>query len=525
MKRLPDGIADFIKIRKNDYIYVDKTKYIYKMFKSGKKYFLSRPRRFGKSLLLNTLKQLFKGNKVLFEGLYIYDKWNWNENYPIIHLDFGSRTKSPPENLIKSLNIFLDRTAKDYQIKLSDNDLYDRFEELIEKIAKKTGKKLVILIDEYDEAIIDNISELEVAQANKEIIMDFYGVMTTMEEYIHFIFITGVSKLSKTSILSKINNLTDLTLNPEYSAICGYTQEDLEYHFHEHIQSLANRFNFHYDKIMSLIQLWYNGYSWDGKTNVYNPYAILLLLFEQGFSNNWFTTGSPSFLIDLLKTTSDLEPILKPIKVSKTAFDEFEPLEIKQLPLLFQTGYLTITNIELDEMGDEKYTLEVPNFEIEKSLFGYLLNIYANIMYINVKDTAKTILDQFQTKDAEGLSRSIKKVLSKIPYDIDIKCVDYYNIIFLLWFKTLKFNIIGEIQTNNGGLDTLLKYNDEKIVIGWKYTKEEDENKLDKSLDEKIKEGFSQINNKNYDLSFNKQTTTQVVIAFNRKKVKCQFKN
>ncbi|MDR0911830.1 MAG: ATP-binding protein [Methanobrevibacter sp.] len=526
MKLLPDGVSDFINIRENDYIYVDKTEFIYKMFSPGKKYFLSRPRRFGKSLLISTLEQLFEGNKKLFEGLYIYDKWDWNETYPIIHLDFGSRGRNSSEILTQSLIYFLDKTAKNYGLELDEiNILSDKFETLIEKIAKKTGKKLVILIDEYDKAIIDNLSNLDVAEDNRKILSEFYEVMKTMEKYIHFIFITGVSKFSKTSIFSKLNNLTDLTLNPEYSAICGYTQVDLETHFNEHIQILANNLNYSYTKTMDLIKLWYNGYSWDGKTKVYNPYSTLILLFNKYFSNNWFTSGTPTFLIDLLKENNDLEPILKPIKVDKSAFDEFEPLNMRQLPLLFQTGYLTITNIEFDEMGDVEYTLEVPNFEVEKSLLNHLLNIYSKMNYMDVKKTAKTVLDQFQNKDVEGLSRSIEKVLSQIPYDIHIKHEDYYNSIFLLWLKTLGFNIIGEIQTNIGRLDALLQYNNQNIVIECKYTKEEDENKLDKSLDEKIKEGFKQINDKNYDLPFDKQTTTQLVIAFNRKKVKCQFKN
>ncbi|MDR0913104.1 MAG: ATP-binding protein [Methanobrevibacter sp.] len=526
MKKLPKGMADFINIRENDYIYVDKTEYIYKMFAPGEKYFLSRPRRFGKSLLVSTLKQLFKGNKKLFEGLYIYDKWNWDETYPVIHLDFGTRSKDSPEILTQSINIFLNNTAEDYQVKIMDNKLLpDRFEDLIKKIAKKTGKKLVILIDEYDKAITDNLSDPDIADANRKILSKFYEVMKGMDEYIHFIFITGVSKFPKTSIFSKLNNLTDLTLNSKYSAICGYTQEDLEYHFHEHIQELANSFNSNYNKIMSLIQLWYNGYSWDGKIKIYNPYSTLLLLFDHDFSNNWFTTGTPRFLIDLLKEKNNLEPILKPIKVDKSEFDEFEPLEIKQLPLLFQTGYLTITNIEIDDSFQREYTLEVPNQEVKKSLLNNLLNIYSQMTYMAVKKTAKTVLEQFQNKDTQGLNRSIEKVLSQIPYDIHIKHEDYYNSIFLLWLKTLGFNIIGEIQTNIGRLDALLQYNNQNIVIECKYTKEDDENKLDKCLDEKIKEGFKQINDKNYDLPFNPETTTQLVIAFNRKKVKCQFKN
>ncbi|MDR0911831.1 MAG: AAA family ATPase, partial [Methanobrevibacter sp.] len=392
MKRLPKGMADFINIRENDYIYVDKTEYIYNMVAPGEKYFLSRPRRFGKSLLISTLEQLFEGNKKLFEDLYIYDKWDWNETYPVIHLDFGSRGRDSPEILTESLMYFLDKTAKKYGVEIDGiNILSDKFETLIEEIAKKTNKKLVILVDEYDKAIIDNLSNLDVAEANRKILSEFYEVMKSMEKYIHFIFITGVSKFSKTSIFSKLNNLTDLTLDPEYSALCGYTQVDLEYHFYEHIQILANRLNYTYEKAMELIKLWYNGYSWDGETKVYNPYSTLILLSQKYFSNNWFTTGTPTFLIDLLKENNDLEPIIKPIKVGKKAFEEFEPLEIKQLPLLFQTGYLTITNIEFDEMGDAKYTLELPNFEVEKSLLDYLLDVYANIDYINVKETVKTV--------------------------------------------------------------------------------------------------------------------------------------
>jgi hypothetical protein len=275
MKNLPTGIGTFSTLIENDYLYVDKTEYIYKFIKPGQKFFLSRPRRFGKSLLVSVLKELFSANKKLFKDLYIYDKWDWTESYPVIHLDFASRSYTNPDVLKESLNIFIERKAKEFNIKLSKNNLIkDKFEEIIEKIYLKTNKKVVVLVDEYDKAIIDHIEDVELANKIRAELNSFYSALKH-DEFIEFVFITGVTKFAKTSIFSGLNNLTDLTLSSPL--ICGYTQGELETYFDDRISDFALDENISKEYLLDLIRQWYNGYSYNGKDFLYNPYSILSL--------------------------------------------------------------------------------------------------------------------------------------------------------------------------------------------------------------------------------------------------------
>ncbi|MDR0911532.1 MAG: AAA family ATPase [Methanobrevibacter sp.] len=262
---LPNDIAVFSTMRENNYIYVDKTKQIYNLIKPGGKYFLSRPRRFGKSLLIDTLKELFEGNKKLFKNLYIEDKWDWTKKYPVLHLDMAGRDSENPEKFENSLNNMINRIAKIESIELFDGSSKDKFGQLIEEISLKYEKKIVILVDEYDFPIINNMNNIKIAKGNRKILSEFYQVLKTSEKYIQFLFLTGVSKFSKTTIFSKLNNLTDLTIDHRYSTICGYTNDELNKYFKEHIIELADEKGDSYGKTLNNIKNCYDGYSWDGE--------------------------------------------------------------------------------------------------------------------------------------------------------------------------------------------------------------------------------------------------------------------
>ena len=264
MKKLPIGIQTFSEIQEENYTYIDKTKYIHKLATEGKTYFLSRPRRFGKSLLLNTIKELFKGNKKLFEGLYIYDKWDWDEKYPVIVLNFGGGNYETPNDLENTLTDILDDLAEDFDIELKRITLEKRFGELIKKIYKKTGSQVVVLIDEYDKPIISNLQNKDLEKIQNKL-GSFYETLKVNDEYIKFTFITGISKIAHVSIFSKLNNLDDLTLISEFNSICGYTQKELEYNFQEYIRKLADKFNYSYNECIEQIKAYYNGYSWNGE--------------------------------------------------------------------------------------------------------------------------------------------------------------------------------------------------------------------------------------------------------------------
>ncbi|MDR2544419.1 MAG: AAA family ATPase [Methanobrevibacter sp.] len=304
MKKLPVGISTFSKIIKDNYIYVDKTEDIYNMVSTGEIYFLSRPRRFGKSLLLSTIEELFNGNKELFEGLYIYDKWDWDNSYPIIRLDFGNISHKSPEQLENSLEDFINQTAREYSIKLNNTIITNKFEELIKEIHEKHDKKVVILIDEYDKAINSHIYEIEIAKKNRDVLRDFYQVLKANDRHIEFLFITGVSKFVKTSIFSELNNLDDITVHPNYTKICGYTKEELELNFKDYIKEISKKKDIKEEKFLSNIKYWYDGYSWDGKNFLYNPFSILKVLSSGKFFNYWGETGAPKIVMDLIKTAN-----------------------------------------------------------------------------------------------------------------------------------------------------------------------------------------------------------------------------
>jgi len=379
MKGLPTGMQYFKEIIENNYLYVDKTEFVHKMVSTGKYYFLSRPRRFGKTLLVSTLEELFKGNKDLFKDLYIYDKWDWNNTYSIIHIDFSNISHESSEKLENSLNDFINAKARKNDIKLHNSELTNRFSELIEELAIKYNKKVVVLIDEYDKAIIKHLDDIELAKSNRNILSSFYQALKGNDAYLRFVFLTGVSKFSKTSIFSELNNLYDLTFSSSFSDICGYTQVELENYFKEYIESFARGNNVSNEYALKIIKDWYNGYSWDGLNSLYNPYSILLLFKNKAFDNYWFESGSPTFLIDLIiNDTNNINTFLDSENKVIGSFPSFNLDNINLNTVLLQTGYLTIKNKKDAPFGElPEYTLTIPNREVHDSFYTHLLSYFS----------------------------------------------------------------------------------------------------------------------------------------------------
>ncbi len=323
MKKLPLGIQTFTEIIKEDYLYVDKTQHIAELIQAGDYLFLSRPRRFGKSLLVSTLFELFSGNKALFQGLSIYDQIEW-QSYPVIVIDFNAISCGDEEIFKTSLLSFLDDIAAEYDLKLSKLFVKDKFAELIKKIHDKTGQKVVILIDEYDKPIVNSIEDIDRATKNREILRDFFVVLKSSDAFLRFVFLTGVSKFARVSIFSDLNNLRDISLSPQFSTLLGYTQNELESDFAQHIQSLCFKLGIKKAPLLAQIKTWYDGYSWDAKNQVYNPFSILNLFTEQQFDNYWFASGTPTFLMSLIKKTQlRCHSALKTKKVSEIVFDSY----------------------------------------------------------------------------------------------------------------------------------------------------------------------------------------------------------
>ena len=345
MKKLPIGIQTFSKLREGDFIYVDKTEYIYNIITGNNYYFLSRPRRFGKSLTLSTIAEIYSGSKNLFTGLWIENNWNWDKIHPIIHISFNSLNyKDLGLEIVLKKELL--KIGRKYELLLSETSSPELFEELIEKLAAAKGR-VVILIDEYDKPIIDFLEaeNLHIAKQNRAILRNFYSIIKNADPYIEFFLMTGVSKFSQTGIFSNLNHLNDITLNKKYASLTGYTQNELLLYFNDYIQEVLPDFApLNEQQLLEQIKQWYNGYSWDAKTRVYNPYSVLLFFDNRAFENYWFATGTPTFLINLIKEKKQFN--FNQITASGALLDSYEPDDLDIRTLLFQTGYLTIKHIE-----------------------------------------------------------------------------------------------------------------------------------------------------------------------------------
>ena len=349
-RNLPIGVQTFRELRERDCYYVDKTGYIERLLDDAKHYFLSRPRRFGKSLFLDTLKELFEGNQALFEGLYIHDRHDWSQRHPVVRLDFARGHFVEPGSLHANVAAQLDGMEVHAGVRPRYETPPERFGYLISSLHERSGQRVVVLVDEYDKPILDALEQREIARANRGYLRGLYGVIKASDAHVRFTFLTGVSKFSKVSVFSVLNNLTDLTLDRRYSAICGYTERDLDTVFAPELAGLDRE----------QVREWYNGYRWRGDEKVYNPYDVLLLFDSREFEAHWFETGTPAFLVDTLFSRRIASVSLDRTVSTADLLSAFDVDHIGTEALLFQTGYLTIT-------GEEKlggmplYRLGYPN--------------------------------------------------------------------------------------------------------------------------------------------------------------------
>jgi DNA segregation ATPase FtsK/SpoIIIE-like protein len=342
MEKLQTDIQTFQALREGKFLYVDKTRQMFDLISRGRVYFLSRPRRFGKSLLLSTFESLFNAEEELFKGLFIHDHWDWKKKYPVIKFDMSKLSTASAEILERDLNVMLELMAENKKVQLKPSSSAMQFSQLIQRVyLKEQQTKVVILIDEYDEAIRASLDKTpEIRNAIKETMREFYKILKAEDQYIHFVFLTGVSKFSGLAIFSALNNIKDITLNPNYADICGYTQTELETHFDELISELAKSESYSPEKTLKEIKYWYNGYTWDGKTAIYNPYSTLNLFTDLEFSNYWLQTGTPGFLASLVRQKKYSELLYQQGSFDK---DDLLGIDMERLTtpvLLFQAGYL-----------------------------------------------------------------------------------------------------------------------------------------------------------------------------------------
>ena len=407
LKKYPIGIQTFSKIREEDFYYVDKTPFVYKMEeeKSGF-YFLSRPRRFGKSLFLDTLRQAYLGKKEYFQGLFLEDHWDWSKSYPVLKLSWGGVLRNP-EELRASFEDTLRRWQREHTIEFTATTQAGRFFEILEKLHTQTGESVVLLIDEYDKPILDNIANLEVAKAMREELKNLYSVVKNADEHIKLAFITGVSKFSKVSLFSGLNNLRDISQAPGYGGICGYTQSELESVFAPSLEGLD----------LPEIKRWYNGYRFGDAEGVYNPFDVLLYLQNREFQNYWFESATPTFLIDMLAQKKFAAPDLENISAGADILGSFEIEKLSLTTLLFQAGYLTIANAE-NRAGAMRYQLKFPNHEVKQSLSDYLLTYFVDGMEIKmpVKDRIWDAMVVPAKPDFASFQSVFQAFFASIPY-------------------------------------------------------------------------------------------------------------
>ena len=519
MKKLPLGISTFSEIIEEDYIYVDKTQHIHEMISTGKIYFLSRPRRFGKSLLISTLDELFKGNKGLFKDLYIYDKWDWSEKFPVVKIDLGKGNYDTEDELENILEDTVNRIAREFSVEIYSKSLSEKFTDLVIGVYKKTGKKVVVLIDEYDFPIMDSMKNIKIAKKNQRILAGFYRVLKTVDEYLRFIFLTGVTKFSKTSIFSGLNNLDDITMDSNFSNICGYTQEELENRFREYIDKFSKDKNIGEKKLLSLIKDWYNGYSWDGENQLYNPYSIIYLFRKGIFKNYWFETGTPSFLIDFIKNNPEEVDVLfkEDIEISGD-FPNFHLNNIDFTTLLLQTGYLTVKSADIHVGELPSYKLAIPNKEVNISMFTSIIAEFSKQSIKQMNNLASMISNAIFNLDNDSLQFALDTLIATIPaiqygkVKKDIREANYH-ILLLSWFRLMGFFALGEAPASKKTPDIIIKKDNLVLVCELKYG-------LDQSINDLAIDAITQIKDNEYYKPYLDYDVVLLGLGFGEREVK-----
>ncbi len=472
MKKLPIGESSFENMRTRGYLYVDKTMYVHRLVSEGAYYFLSRPRRFGKSLLLSTLKCLFQGREELFEGLWMAGRgrWEWKE-HPVVVIDFNGIPVSTPEKLGNGISTHLTNVAKGYGLSLEQDYLELRFQELVLALKRKTGMPVAVLIDEYDKPIIEHLGrgekELEVARANRDVLKSFFGVLkeANVVPALRFVFLTGVSRFSKVSVFSELNNLHDISTSGQYADMLGYTQDELETFFGERIEQFAEENDWPQDRVKEQLAQWYDGYRFSARdVRVYNPFSILNAFGDRALGNYWFRTGTPTFLVDLLKEKRYDLSRLDGLQTGSSIFTAFEIDRLSPEALLFQTGYLTIKDVD-----GRLYTLGYPNQEVKTAFTESLLFAWMEGAEEKISSHVLRLSRYLRDEDWESFFVAVKAIFASIPYDIQTKRDEaYFHTIFYLALSASGGDAQSSVLTNRGRIDLAVVFDDKVYIIEFK---------------------------------------------------------
>ena len=460
-RKLPIGIQTFRTIREDDCYYVDKTGFIRRLVAEGRHYFLSRPRRFGKSLFVDTLKELFEANEALFEGLDIHGRWDWSVRHPVVCLSFGTGGFKEPSDVHREAMAQIDAIERAAHVEARYDTAPARFRHLIRTLHQQSGRRVAVLVDEYDKPILDALETPEVARSNRDYLHGLYSTIKDCDADIRFTFLTGVSKFSKVSLFSGLNNLKDITLDRRYSAICGYTDADLDTVFAPELPGLDR------DRIRD----WYNGYCWLGDEKVYNPFDILLLFDHRRFDTWWFETGTPSFLVETLAKRGIASVDLDGMSGTETLLSAFDVDVIEPEALLFQTGYLTITDVD-DLDGRPLYRLGYPNREVRESLNERLLRDMVPASSRRMASSLR-LRELLGANDFNGLETLLRGLFSSIPCEWHTRneiagYEGYYAGVFYSYFAGAGLDITVEDSTSLGRVDMTVHFNGSVYLVEFK---------------------------------------------------------
>ena len=491
---LPIGIQDFEDLRTRGCIYVDKTDLIYKLATEGKPYFLSRPRRFGKSLLLSTMEAYFLGKKELFKGLAIETlEKEWIE-YPVLKISFGRGTYETKDKLLSIIDAILNENENQFGIEKTSDNPAVRFSNLIKTVSNQTGKKVVILIDEYDKPILDALYT-EFEEQNRLELRSFYSPLKDSDKYIRFLFITGITKVSHVNIFSGLNQLNDISLNQDFSTICGVSETELENYFLPEIQALAEKQGLSVAETKNKLAEMYDGYHFAYESEgIYNPFCLLKCFYEKMFGSYWFESGTPSFLAEKLKNkTLELEHLINGRIATENQFKNYDPDSKNMLAVVYQSGYLTIKDFEKEMRF---YTLDFPNREVEQGFLDVLLQKFVSVPYDDVGLEINNLRIALKNCNIDKVLSIIKAAIADLPTVVKKNiCENYYESVTHLMFRMTGMRVVSELQSVAGRSDVVVATKDSVFIF---------ELKMDKgrSFEEVAEDALKQIDANGYSDRF-----------------------
>ena len=503
LRYLPIGIQTFEELRTKDYIYVDKTYYIDSLVRNGKPYFLSRPRRFGKSLFLSTLRSYFEGRKDLFEGLSISKTETEWKHYPVFYFDFTGKSYETVDDVILKIDDTLFGLEKIYGKKTESSDIAIRFKNLIEAAYEKTGSQVVVLVDEYDKPLLQNVDNLEVEEKIRSILKGFYGNLKGEDQYLKFIFITGVTRFDKVSIFSDLNNLNDISLSEKYSAICGISQEELEANFAPEIENMAEKNGYKKEECLAELKKNYDGYhfSQDVNTDIYNPFSLLKAFSDLNFGSYWFSTGTPTFLTKMmLDMNFDYKALEEGVEVSLRTLENYRLTSSEPLPMLYQTGYATIKSYDKEFRS---FFLGVPNEEVKYGLYERLLPLYAGYTHNSDNIQVLNFIRELRAGKVNEFMERINNIFAAAPKQTNQKQYEL-NCQAFIWliFKLMGEFVLCEVQNGKGRSDAVVWQKDAIYIFEFK-------------MDGTAKEAMEQINSKDYPIAYKNDGRKIVKVGVN----------